>query len=836
MSDEKVLKIGGDARGLSNTLSQVKRMLADVTDSVKRLNSESGKGILAGAAASRTATGPASPLSSVGRNQLGGGDFFQGLARSGQQALKGLTQALRTESTYQAQHVTKLRREVDQLSNSYRQLDRLGKAGLVEPGLVHQGRRELFEGAQSLGEAEVRARSLRTRQLQSHSLQGGAGKWGARYELAKEELGSMKDRALGALGIGQGIAQFGTAAVVGTIIGKTVVKAMQSGMQEAAVAPYDYQRREVQRSEFGSAAQRIRGGDYSLVHALQMVRSDPRMRSDLAASGAGGDLSVIGSGFGRGSGGGVTFNQAGHRTFGAASRAFFRMIGLDVVGGMNGLNRDLGDMPYQQAQDQLRMAQRVQEMRAVEFARLQMFQASTGSNISAMNAFGMGAGYTTKGGRRLSRSEMGIVNQLTDLGASDLGGGVEYRNSAQRFLDKQRIRHGLSPDELAGGYGSVESAGGFGTAQRYGVTAAIAQRGHLGGAGHILGTAAQTGDAGAFYASLNNLVGRGSGGLDVSAVSMLGQTVASTLANGNAPSSGLGLLGALQPGMRGGSAAEDMLNARFAGAGISAMGRVSGGSVDAYQSGSNLLSAIRALPQGSIGAQEYLSKLDPRLMFDIAGSGQVPKELQDRGITAESVRQFSRSILRRTYDRGIGASPNQGGRLNAVQQQTQAVLGQHGGSFHDYYAGIRKRDDRLAAIRQRGAFLTEAGLASSDLEGQSFARLEAGLGLYGTLTGGKGTPGRGVADYSAGSSDRIKEAKDAEMARDEHRAIEGLDPSIRVSISRAKQVAQGLADVGEGRIDIKNVQVALDHLVRAFSVAASQIEGLSAGGRLGMRR
>ncbi len=859
-SDEKVIKFGGDARGLESALTRAKRFIADVTKEVAKLNTEAAKGILGGGGRPGISSGP-TPHPSMGGTP-GSPDVFQAMARSSKSALQGMTATIRTETALQTQHLQRLRREVDSVRQAYQPSSQQGAFAFYQSSMGSArgpagGQVNMAFGRQAPNLSVNQQGAFGFYQPGMGQAMGPSGQQlslGLQHPSTAPGLMQGPQTFFQALRSGDQAAWSSTmpakaaaresaalyASVltpIGVAIGRTVVKAMTSGLQESSTAPHDYQRREIMRGEWGSEAQRIRHGDSSMVYALQMVRNDPKLRRDIGEAGAGGELTYLGGGFRKNESGGVDFNPQGRRMASSAWGSFKQGLGLDFVGGYNSLNRDLGDMPFQQSAEQLAMLQRVQEMKTVEFSRFNDFQAHTGSNEQAMATFGAGAGYYDKRGRISGRRMSNLNNLFGAVADGTKIEGLEYRNSAQRLLDSAKIRAGINSDQLASGYGAVQSTGGFGTAQQMGLTAAIAQRGHLGGVGQTLGTAAMGGNPNQFWASLNNLVGRGSGGIDVSAADVVGQTVAGTITSGGAASSGLGLLGAWGTSGRGDNAAQDMMSSRFMGAGLAAMGRVTGGTVDAYQSGSNLLSAIHALPAGSIGAQEYLSRIEPRLLFDIVGGAPLPKELQDRGITTEAVRQFSRSIMKRTYDRGIGASPNQKGQLNDVQLQTGMVQGMFGGNFRDYYRNQTGKQDQSSAIRQRAIFLTEAGLAGSDQEGQAFARLEAGLGAYGTLTGSKATAGRGVADYAAGSTDRMKETSDAVMAQDEHRAQEGADQSYRGAIQRAKPAAAGMAGIGQGEIRIEKVQVALDNLVRAMNIAADKIEGRwSAGGTFGVKR
>ncbi len=815
MSDEKVIRVDADVRKLETNMARARRVIADTTAEIKKMNVEASKGLLSSNRVGQASLpGVVNPTARQGKSQ------FEILAKSSQTAMRSMTETLRTEGARQQQLLAGMKRTVDGLNHSWSNVGggaRQGTFGFAHTpmGSAHgPGGGQLGFGGPGWNHPTTPPGPMQGPQAFGPALTPWAPNHTAATTTAKMYAAVLTP--------------------IGVAIGRTVVKAMTSGLQEAQTSPHDYQRREMMRGEFGSAAQQIRHGDYSLVHALQMVRNDPKLRKDIGLAGGGGDLSYFGNGFKDNDSGGINFNQGGRRVAGSAWSAFKKGLGLDFVGAYNDLNRDLGDIPFQKAQEQLEMARRVQDMKTVEFSRFNMFQANTASNEQNMATFGMGAGYHDRRGR-VSARRMAKYNDV--FGASSDGSdiqGLEYHNDVQRMLDRTRIRTGITTEQLAGGYGAVQSTGGFGTAQRMGLTAAIGQRGHMSGAGQTLGLAAMGGDPNKFWASLNHLVGRGSGGLDVSAVDVMGSAVANTIPNGAAPTSGLGLLGAGMTNARGGSAAEDMLKARFMGAGIGMMGDIAGGKVDAYQSGSNLLAAIQAAPKAAIGAQEYLSRIDPRVMFDVVGGAPLPPELKARGLSAEAVKQYASAVMRRTYDRQIGVSPNQGGVLSPAQQQTQDVQAKFGGSFQKYYQSLKSRSARTEAITNRGVFLGEA-YNRSDMEAQSFARLEAGMGRSGTLA--DKASGRGVADYAAGSTDRLKETKDAVMLKDEHTAIEGMDQRIRGTVMKAKHEAAGLAGIGTGDIRIENVQIALDNLVRALNSAASKInDDWSHGGTYGVRQ
>lgn len=822
MAEKKVVEIDGNSRGLDREMQRSKRLVQELRAEVDKLNvslQAMGRSTLGtggrspGGFASnspQSASGPVSPTNVLSGRILEQKRLFETIATGSKSALQTMTQALRTESTAQVQHIGRLRREVETLSQSYRQLERLHKDGLVDSGMLADGRAQLFDKAGQLNDATAHGRQLRMAELRTRSLAGGPGKWGARYEMGKEELRDFGHSIPGRLGIGPGVLQFGTAAAVGVAIGKVLVNTMKSGMQEASVAPHDYQNREIMRAQYGHAATAIRRGDLSLVYAMGMAGRDKRFQQDLALLGRGNDRTL--SGFERAPGGGIMFNASGHRFLSAVGGAAWRGLMLDPVGGINQGRRDLANLPFETAAQSLQMAQRYQEMRPEEMARFQQFQANAAAHLATMQHLGIGAGYRDSKGKRLSAFAQNTIGKL------DVGGGfglstdtAQYRDNAKRLLIAAQRRL-ITPEQLMGAHSEVESTGGLETAQRMRMIAAMGSRGHLYGAGQTLGMAAMGGDPETFWSHWNNMIGRGSGGVDVGAASTYGQVVGNSLVNGAGTTSGLGLLGAMSAYASGSSGAEEMMRARFAGPALASLGRTTTGALDPYQRGVNLLSAIHALPNASYGAQEYLAQLDPRLLIDVVGGGDkaVTRGMRLMGINSDAVREYWNSLQSRMLDRGIGMSPGQGGRMDAVQQQASALRA-YNGSFSRYITdgskGLsgKKRDEWLRdQFTARGLFFLQTGQVESEQIGEERARIEAGIGQYGTLH--QGRKGRGVASYGSTSTeaDRARTLADLDATENDKRETE--DRRYRQTHANAGETANALSGVGNGgiRVDLAN--------------------------------
>lgn len=829
--DEKVIKIG--AKADETGFKAVERHVRSVRQEVERLNGElnkMGRGLFGqtnqSAIKMPTAQQATTPVATLSKQLLDSKQLFETISRGSTTALKSMTAALRTESSAQSQLVSRLRKEVEQLSNTYAHLEDARNKGitLADPLAPVKTRRQMFTAASQLAQAEELQSIMYRREQQliaSGGAPGGQGKWGARMGLMKEDAMGMAGSWASRLGIGQNIMQYGGAAVIGAVIGKTLVNSMKSGMQEAGQAPWDFLQRGSLQSGWGREALNIKGGDLTILGAYRMAQNNAETKKAFSDLARGDSNSLMPSGFERSASGGFSFNAEGYKRLQAGAKGFWGTMKLDPLGGINQGLRDINAAPSQMTGDQIKFLQAIRDTFPLHFEAQRQFQQNSAGDVGAMRALNMG----TDRYRSLASAQQipgGVKFNL----AIDSDGNIipgEKANSALRLLRKYEDR-GISRGEVIGAMQGIEGIAGLGAGQRYlnqGVSGAI---GHLPGATQIAGMGALVGSRG-FFPAVSGLVGRGSGGMEVSAAGVLGGTVANTLASGAAPTSGLGLLGAASAFSRGRTGAEDMLNARFMQNGIGAMGNMLGGRTDAYQQGVNILSAIRALPSGSVGAQEYLARIEPRVLFDVAGGGEVPLELQARGITSEAVKKYADLVMARSRDRAISVTPNQGGKINAVQTQTQAINEQYGGSFQKYmadqlgYFDNQKDKDLFAktAITQRGAYLTEVGLAGSDLEGQAFARLEAGLGKYGTGN----VKGRGLSDAAGGADELQHMRMQSQFQGELERKREQMSPALQADMAMAKPAVQMMTDAAHNiGGSAKELGMALDELtnkIREFS-------------------
>lgn len=760
-----------------------------------------GAAAVAQHAASRAMQGPGGLLT---KQLLDNKQLFAAIAQGSTSTLKTMSNVLRDEVGKQQLHIKALKKEIEGLAAAYESAKSAKVGPLANPQARASALQTLLDRQQELGQAtEQRDRAYsRWEEIRPRS----------RWEKLKNEGGQFIERHAQAAGIGPTMMSAGGWAVAGFVIGKAVVGAMRSGMGEAEQAPYDFiGRAQKQGGSYGQAAIGLKHGDMSLMHAYRLMRSNDQFSKDFDALSKG-DGST--SGFSRGTSGGIAFDQEGHRKDAGILRGLWNNK-LNPVGMINDTKRNLDNIPVDMTVDQLRYLQGLKEASPLYFeARDQLYQ-NAGSDVGAMNAVGIGA-RKYKAGLTLDRV------------TGEFSSGAQV-NSGLRTLRRATDTGLFQQGDLISAFKGIEAVGGREAGHRGMFSTMYGAAGGLYNAGGIYGTAAMTGDAGLFWRHLQNSVGRGSGGMDVGAANRMGGTLSGAMMSGMAPTSGLGLMGAMTAYGRGSSGARDMMIQSFMPQGLGAMGAVTAGRVDPYQSGSNLLNAIHAAPGASIFAQEYLAQLDPRVMFDVLGSGKVPKELEARGITFDMVKSYADKTMQRTYDRNIGMSPMQDS-MDPMQQQAHSVTNQFGGDFKAYFDAGRKglKGKELAAFEeraftQRGAYLQSVGLADTDMTGQTFARLEAGRGRFGS---GPFVAGRGAGPAAAGSNEALDMAERSKEQGQLERVRESQAAQIRGDIqTRGSAGAAGkMGEVGnEIGASAQRAAVAFDSLARAAENAANAL-------------
>jgi len=764
--------------------------------------------------------------------------LFQTIASSSKDALRVMSGALKDEVGKQQQDIRRLKKDIEDLNREYAHMEKYKGAGRLYVGNPEEVRGKMLDKFEELGSAQSREGMLQQRYAQLNGYGGGrgAGAGGGAMAGAPGSGGGGVRDIVNRLGVSDGMMKAGGAAVFGYIVGKTIVNTLRSTQAEAQASPHDFIARSVkQGGAYGNAAMGIRGGDLTLLHAMGVMRSNQYFTEDFGRLGEG-SRAMYGHGFGAWApsggttnrNGGFEFNRSNSRMWDIMGRAVKRgVFGLDPFGAVNEAVRTKDNIPVEQAGSMLQYAQQMEQANPLEFAGVRHFQENAGSVISHMRGLGAGT--------KVFRENWSTSGNPIMQGLSSIMGGdpIEKRNYASRIMRSYQ-NNAISPEEVIGGQHAVAGVAGYQAGQQYRHRAIYGNLGgHLPNAGLMAGTAALVGNPG-LWDQFTGAIG-GNGGMDRGAASRMAGTLSGALMGGNPITSGQGMLGAMYQYGRGANGAQDMLLQNFMPQGLGAMGNVTGGKIDAYQSGSNLLNAIQALPGGSVMSQEYLATLDPATIAEVLATGRVPAELKARGITSESVEQFAKKTFARAYDRNIGASPEQAG-LNDVQKQAKIVTEQYGGNFKKFLQdapqrlGLSGKDAKAfqdRAFVNQGAFYQDIGWANSDMAGQSLARIQGGLGTNGSYVNGKRVSGRGVGDPAQGSDQLKQLAKTSEFEGDNEKWIEQSTGHIQGMISERRQSMESLNRVGQSvGMAADQVAAALNGLTDAIQTAERRIRGL----------
>lgn len=765
--------------------------------------------------------------------------LFQAIATGTKDALARTSTAVKDELGKQQAEIRKLRYEAEQLGKEYQHLQKFNM-----PGPAQKAAQNFFNKNQEIANASGREQLLQDRYAQLN-------------QPAASPMGQGVRQMLGSVGINNAMINAGGAATIGYIVGKTLVNSLRSGSQEAAQSPHDFVTRSVkQGGSYGGAAMGIRHGDLSLLHAFSMMRGNSRFSEDFdrlkeGAQGLDGRGSILPEGmagigvgdfsgiFGRNRGGGIEFNKSNWRLWDVIGRNVKRAIlGADPIGAIDDTLRSKGNIPVDQTTQMLDYAQKMEQANPLAFAGVRQFQETAGAGINQMR--GLGQGTRTK---RYEWSKSGNMF-LEGLSYAQGGDSVIKENSAARTLRKYQDR-AISPEEVIAGQHAVEGVAGFHAGQSLRHQAVYGNLGgHVPNAALMAGTGALVGNKG-LWGQFTGALG-GNGGMDIGAGSKMAGTLSGALLAGNPITSGEGMLGALYQYGRGRNSAEDMLIQNFMPQGLGAMGQVTGGGIDAYQSGSNLLNAIQALPKGSVMAQEYLAQMDPATIAEVMAGGEVPAELRARGITADAVKSYAKKTFARAYDRNIGASPGQDGDLNDVQKQAKIVTEQYGGDFGKFLKeggdrlglkGNALKDFQRRALVNQGAFYQDIGWAGSDMAGQSLARIQGGLGTKGSFVNGKRVGGRGIGDSASGSDQLLQQSKTSQFEGENEKWIEENTEHIQGMIAQRKQSSENLNQIGQSVGAAADLMAAkLNSLTDAIVDAERRIRGKPSGGAATARK
>lgn len=430
----------------------------------------------------------------------------------------------------------------------------------------------------------------------------------------------------------------------------------------------------------------LRGGDYRMSYAARTLDSEAQAQLAAQTSGFGANAEQVRSGVGQ-----VVGSVP---VIGALARKV-GVVGEDSGGGAFG-GFTTATQQSNMAENALAQIKARADAQVLEGMAMQKFQGNLGSRVQIQRMLGIGGLGTTR--TRPARSGRGTVTEKADPYAD-----LEYRLS----------RQGYDMGEYASAVAGLRQGAGAQFGGMYGGEAMAAASTGMGGYAELLGAGGRAGGGGQFA---RMAIG---GGIDRYAGIGLGQAVIGQGFDVTGTTTGMGLLGAAQLGMGFKGDVGDFQRVGQVGAGIGLGNTVLGGSLDPYQKGYNLVSAMGIKPGGDVYSQDYLANgMNMRQMADAVRTGQLTQTAQAYGITRGDIRkQFGASISSVLQARTPGMGDTAAGaHLKAFQESGKDLP-----EYLNGLTGVAKID----AIRKLGSVY-------GDITGQGE---EAGMGLLGTAAG-----------------------------------------------------------------------------------------------------
>jgi hypothetical protein len=378
---------------------------------------------------------------------------------------------------------------------------------------------------------------------------------------------------------------------------------------------------------------------------------------------------------------------------------------------------------------------------------------------------------------------------------TDSKGNTVYDTSKQEKLKRDIENANLDYGE---GLAGIQQSRSLGLGGSFGLSIASAQAAGYGGYGQMLAGAARGIGSKRGAANLantafgldNGLAGDNRRFIDKTAGIALGSTVFSGW-DPRGTTSGAGLMGAIQgAGYRfGNDSVTDANQVSQIQAGIGLMDRTVGGGVSGYQMGRNILSSVGLNAGGTTYAQDYMATgMSFKQMVDMAQSGKVSGMAESMGLTPEMLRnQISAStgsVLDTWVDQG-GSDP-----MSKVMKR--------------YRDSGMSADEFAKSLKGNKKELSYFGDAYANLSGDTS---EAGRGAVALMAGLDSKALRSGGAPAAGMDDPSKQERDAaQAARKEVTAgveefLKTYQAALVANLARMKTEIK----IGEGAIiDIKN--------------------------------
>lgn len=562
-------------------------------------------------------------------------------------------------------------------------------------------------------------------------------------------------------GAGGMLSPTGPAASLASIAkaGGVIVGSIVAGVNESMAGTRSYSTAEASRSQLiNSEIRRLRTGDVTGMMALRTMMRDPDRAKDFRDQGGTGAKFEAG------------FAGVGGAMRNVASRATFGLIPGAGGGGDQAILDPLSDASRNTGMMQNAMQQAREFENSTAFLNkkiaLENFYSNFATRKSVGRILGTGLSVDPKTGRPMD-SFGNLDSKMTEAGYD-----------ASSYASSVAQARGMAGNKFAG-------------KNAFAIMAANAAG--YGGYGDMIAGAARSGRPDAGRMALG-------GGIDLTAGIELGRGVIGSGFDVRGTTGGLGLLGAAQGGMgfTGGTGDFNLVQQALAGMGLG--GKVTGGGLDAYQSGRNIINAVSANPSGTTYAQDYLGNgMSLKQLMD-AATGDMTQTGKSLGLTAGMARkQLSgsmTSLLDRFVDQG-GSDP----MSKAIRSFRQSGVG-----IEDYLRGNK------GAAGDIGSFF---GLMSGEGE-------EAGIGLA-KLLGGFGTKGKMRGGPAGGRGD-IEKLVDEQQAKSKSQDARELETMFQDMAASLKLAPEALKVFGEGG---ENLGKAADQFIKSLGNLATSMDEAS---------
>jgi hypothetical protein len=657
---------------LKTSIREITKDLEKLVTTANSLNLGGGRGggVNMGGGGASGASGTSAPKTAYSSSSSGGlaasfteaSKAMRDLGITSKDSLRNLGENSRAATS----HLDKLAETARETIGYYKELANMSKpGGMTPPPLPSQ------TGASVWGPAGP-----------PPPLQGGPiappGAWGGGPGAQVHAAGTAPPGPLTPPGGGFGLQGFGSMGQIAALLGvaKWGLDEQRAGTRGFSTAAKD--RADSMRGPISD----IMSGDYSFAYAARTL--DWNQRKDLREQthGTGAWLEQQYN----------ALSQAGSKVpiIGPVAKGLGIIGSKDVGGGsLGGFQQSVQET--EMSKDAVDMIKANQATQIIEGYALRGWQSSLGQRMSRQKLMGTaGRHYDKKEGRWVdpySESEVTLTKQGYDTGAQQSG------------------------------FASLLGAGRQFAGQNANL-AMHAQAAGLGGFSELAVAAAKSGGgAGLALRALG-------GGIDPLAGVQLGQLAIGQGFDVRGTTSGAGALTILQNaaasmgGLTKGPEAFNIISK--IGAGMQLSDAVVGGSLDQYQQGRNLVTAMGIKPQSDVYAQDYLANgMTTKQMLDAMGSGgQLTETAKQLGISKEDIRkQYGGSISSVLSDRLPGMK---GTKMGSAVESFLAS----GQDLTEYLGGITDKNEKIEAIKSLG---TAYNIATGSKIGE-----EAGIGAVAT--------------------------------------------------------------------------------------------------------